>query len=148
MEEKIEVVEKVNINPPKASQPSPLRRKLLMTGFILIVLVIALYFFTSWFSKTTGFSVGENQLDNLINCLNEKGAVLYISDTCPDCEKQRELFGESYKNLDVFNCALDQDFCLLEKDLKAVPAWEIERTQHYGFLSLADLEDRSGCQIS
>ena len=120
------------------------RNKIMFTFAFLILLVTVLYFFTDWFSKATGYIVGEDSDKELAKCLTEKGVKLYTIDNCNYCEKQKKLFGnEALKYLNYYECSGDILEC---SKLESVPAWEINGDIYYGIKSLDELRVLSGCK--
>ena len=118
------------------------RVKLLVTFTFLIILVASLYFFTDWFSKVTGYFAGEDDKTKLAQCLNEKGAELYTALYCPDCEKQKQIFGKALELISKIDC--DEADC---SNIRELPAWYFNKTFHYGYKNLTELDDISGCNI-
>jgi len=117
--------------------------KTVLTFATLILILSGLYFFSDWFSKTTGYVLGEDEKVNLANCLNNKGVIFYTSNTCPDCDKQLEMFGETAKKIiNVFTCISVED-C----PNGGVPAWKIGSQTHYGVKQLNELISISGCDV-
>ena len=112
-------------------------------GFLVLV-VLGLYLFSDWFSKTTGYVLGEDEKLKLAQCLNINKAVFYSSATCPDCEKQLELFGkDAAKFLKITNCA-SVDEC----PSGGVPAWKIGTQTYYGVKNFKELISISGCKVN
>ena len=119
--------------------------KVIMTIGVLIFLVIGLYFFSDWFSKTTGYVLGSDQKIKLAQCLSEKGITLYNGRDCLDCYNQIDEFGEeAYSFLSVVDCSASEGSC---SSLKEVPAWQIGNGFQYGMKSLQELIDISGCEV-
>lgn len=119
--------------------------RVIFTFFILIVIVTGLYFFTDWFSKTTGYVFGEDEKIKLAQCLSGKNAVLYLKNDCSDCYDQIGLFGDNaQKFLLKFDCSEDVILC---SNLRKFPAWEIENKIYYGVKSLKELQDISSCIV-
>jgi len=116
--------------------------KTMITFGALVLVIFSLYLFTGWFSRTTGYVFGESEKMNLATCLKGKNAVFYTSDTCPDCDKQLELFGDASRLLNVVSCA-NADEC----PEGGVPAWKVGNQIHYGFKKLDELVTISGCDI-
>lgn len=121
------------------------RNRVIITFVILVAVVLGLYYFTDWFSKTTGYAPGEAEILRLARCLNEKGARMYGSETCPDCEKQKELFGEFFEKIDYYECVGFEGEC---GEISALPAWRINGNLHYGVIVLDKLSEISGCNIA
>ncbi len=119
------------------------RTKAFLTFFILVVAIAGLYIFSDWFSKATGYALGEDQKIKFAQCLNEKASTLYITSNCPDCEKQQVLLGENaYAIVNKIECG--EDLC---RGLKSVPAWEIEGKFYYGTKNWKELDEISMCNI-
>lgn len=119
------------------------RNKLIITFVFLVFLVAGLYFFTDWFSKTTGYAVGEDPDINLANCLTSKGIKMYGGKSCPICKFQESLFGEAFKFIPYVDCSKKLMECF---DLESVPAWEINGKIYYGIKELSTLRILSGCK--
>ena len=122
------------------------RTRAIISFVILVVLLFGLYFFAEWFSRTTGYALGEDKKIKLARCLEEKNAILFTSATCPSCNNQIMLFGETASEyLKVFECeSADQSQC---SDLKGVPAWKINREFYYGFKNFKELIEISKCKV-
>lgn len=119
-------------------------RKTMITFGVLIIVMFGLYYFTDWFSKTTGYVLGEDEKAKLATCLTGKNAVFYISNTCPDCESQLELFGsDASKLIEIITCSSAN-----ECPEGGVPAWQIGKQIVYGIKQLDELIVLSGCDIS
>lgn len=116
--------------------------KTMLTFGALVIVLFGLYYFSDWFSKTTGYVLGEDEKAKLATCLDDKNTVFYISENCPDCEKQLEMFGESKRFLRIFSCTT-ADEC----PEGGVPAWSIGKQIHYGVKEFDELISLSGCDI-
>jgi len=62
-----------------------------------------------------------NSYDSFTECLSEKGFVMYGSQYCGFCTKQKELFGDSFELVNYVECTEQQDLCV-EKGIEGVPA--------------------------
>jgi len=92
-----------------------------------------------------------SSLDSFAQCTRDKGVVLYGSDECPFCNRQKELFGNSFQNLHYINCHTEENKCM-EEEVNSLPTWiqvkdgtEIKR--HIGLFTLKELQDFTGCKI-
>lgn len=113
----------------------------LITFGVMVLVVFGLYFFSDWFSKTTGYALGEDEKLKLAQCLSNKEAVFYRSPTCYDCDEQLEIFGETATGfLNVVSCQTADD-C----PDGGVPAWKIGSQTHYGVKQFDELISISGC---
>jgi len=117
--------------------------KTIITFGVLVLIVFGLYFFSDWFSKTTGYVLGEDEKLKLAQCLTINNAVFYRSATCPECDEQLDLFGnDAVKFLIVTNCASIED-C----PDGGVPAWKIGTQTYYGVKKFDELISLSGCAV-
>jgi uncharacterized membrane protein len=93
------------------------------------------------------------RLDSFAKCLTEAGVTMYGTDDCTWCSRQKELFGESFALLDYINCQQHELKCE-EKKLEGMPSWIQQATdgselkRHAGVLTLRELEQFSGCQLT
>src|SRR3989344_4501744 len=117
--------------------------KLLITFGILVLLVGGLYFFSDWFSKVTGSTVGEDEIVKLVKCLDKQGVEFYGNSNCPDCQKQKDLFGQYFKRISYVNCGENLELC---SNLREIPAWYINETFEYGFKNFGELGRLGGCE--
>ena len=121
------------------------RLKLFITFFILVVIISGLYLFSNWFSIITGYFTGEDEKVKLAECLAGKNAEFYGSDYCVECEKQREIFGTAFKNINYIDCGKEKENC---PNINRIPAWYIGNNDseiYYGFKNLTELRKISGC---
>ena|SRR3989344_8838619 len=118
-------------------------KKVIITFGILVFLIAFLYLFSDWFSKATGYIVGEDPDNYLAKCLTRSGGILYVSKSCPDCDIQKNLFGSSALSyLNYTGCDAGEPSC---RDLEGLPAWKINGTVYYGVKTLTTLRGLSGC---
>lgn len=117
--------------------------KTAITFGVLVILIFGLYMFANWFSKTTGYVLGEDEKIKLAQCLKSKGDIFYSSSTCPLCDKQIELFGsEASSFLEVVNCV-----DALQCPDRGIPAWKLNGQIAYGMKNFKELSEMSGCAI-
>jgi len=114
----------------------------MLTFMTLILLISGIYIFSDWFSKITGFVLGEDENTRLAQCLDGKKVEFYSTTYCPDCEKQKEIFGLSFKFINHIDCGIDKSLC---PNIRSVPAWYINETILYGFRNITELKELSGC---
>ncbi len=114
-----------------------------VTFGVLVILIFGLYAFANWFSKTTGYVLGEDEKVKLAQCLNLNEDIFYTSSTCPMCDTQLELFGsDASKFLEVVTCTGSN-----ECPNGGVPAWRISGQVVYGIKSFKELSELSGCAL-
>lgn len=120
------------------------RTKVIASFIFLIALVTGLYFFSDWFSKTTGYLIEDEEREvELAKCLSEKNIVLYGAKKCPDCKKQKDIFGNGFKYINYKECNGTIGKC---QELRGVPAWEVNGRIIYGVKSLEELGFLAGCK--
>src|SRR3989344_3244528 len=117
-----------------------IKRKVFISMFLLVFIIGFFYFFTDWFSKTTGFSINEDEASKLAGCLTGKNASLFGFEGCISCEKQKEIFRSSVKMIEYVKCPDSR--CL---GIESFPAWKINERIYYGVKSLDELKNLSGC---
>jgi len=86
---------------------------------------------------------GKNQDNELAKCIASKSA-LYTQTGCFACQKQESLFGDTYKNLNVINCAMAGNICLNE-DITATPTWIINGEKYVGVQTIEKLKELTNC---
>ena len=117
--------------------------KTVITFGAMVFIIFGLYFFSDWFSKTTGYVLGEDEKLKLAQCLSTKDVVFYRSTTCPKCDEQIELFGETASDfLKVVSCD-NADEC----PSGGVPAWKIKGQTYYSIKQFDELIEISGCSV-
>jgi|SRR3989344_1363034 len=119
-------------------------KKILTYSIIIIVIAILIYIPVNN-SKKPG------KYDDFAKCLTEKGAKEYGAFWCPNCARQKELFGKSFKYVDYVECDArgnnPQPELCKEKKIKGYPTWEYNGTFIEGTQSLEELSSMTGCTI-
>jgi len=85
------------------------------------------------------------KVKNFIECLKSKGVKFYGIANCTYCKLQRQILGAYYYEIYV-PCDIYPEICS-EKNITAVPAFEIDGTIRYGLMSLDDLSKLTGCSL-
>ena len=108
--------------------------------------------------------------DNLANCLADKNVKEYGAFWCPNCAKQKKMFGDSYQIISDRNvyvecdprCIRNEDGKLniacngiegqpelcLEKKVDKYPDWEFpDGTRLFGVQELNVIAEKAGCEI-
>lgn len=115
------------------------RVRVMFTAGVVLALIVGFYLFSDWFSKATGYVLGEDQKAAFAHCLKDNGGVLYETADCADCEKQRSILGEgAYQVVPRITCGANK--C---QGLRSVPAWEIEGNLYYGIKTYKELDELS-----
>lgn len=96
---------------------------------------------------TTTSTKKESSLENFAKCLSEKGVELYVLATCPYCNLQEQMFGDSLKYLKVIECTENQDICA-QKQIFSVPTWILPNGERLvGLQTFEALSQKTGCQF-
>jgi hypothetical protein len=78
-------------------------------------------------------------------CIAEN-SVLYIQYGCHACAIQEDMFGDSYKYLNVVDCFYDMDECI-EKGIEATPTWIIDGVKYRSVQEIGNLRVLTGCEL-
>jgi thiol-disulfide isomerase/thioredoxin len=113
---------------------------------IIVIIIGALIGWTIWQENQPG------KLDGFAQCLKDKGAIFYGAFWCPHCQNQKNLFGNSKKNLPYHECSTQDSNGELQecKDagIKTYPTWVFaDKSVQEGEMSLQALADKSGCKL-
>jgi hypothetical protein len=101
---------------------------LIVVGVIILSVIILK-------SKNSGVS------EDIAKCIGEHSE-LYVQLGCYACEKQKELFGESYAKLNVIDCIFEREKC---SEITATPTWIINEEKYVGVQSVEKLRELTGC---
>lgn len=91
-------------------------------------------------------------LEDFVQCLTNAGMKFYGSESCGWCEKQKELFGNSFQYVNYIDCVDPgtnqwSEECITEK-IEATPTWQLPNGEKSeGFKSLEKLAELSGCSL-
>ena len=106
-----------------------------MKKIILILIIILLI---------SGAGCNNNGIDKeLAKCIGEN-SILYVKEGCSACAKQKEMFGSSFKELNVIDCAFESIKCR-EAGITAVPTWFINDEYYKGVKSIEKLKELTNC---
>lgn len=105
---------------------------------LIIIFIIALSYYA--------ISKNGHEIDNeFAKCVGEK-ATFYMQTGCFACQKQEDLFGENYKDLNVVNCAEDYASCEKE-NITRTPTWIINFEKYIGYKTFEELSELTGCEL-
>jgi glutaredoxin len=116
------------------------RNKVITFGIIIAIIVV---FITG--CGGAGIVNEPGPYDDLAQCLTEKGAVLYKTEWCPHCKKQKEAFGNSLRYITMVDCDDEKRVCQ-EEGITGYPTWIIGGKQYQGDRSPASLGAIAGCK--
>jgi glutaredoxin len=93
------------------------------------------------------------RMDLLADCLQRKGVTFYGAAWCPQCERQRHLFGAAASRLRYVECSTDgtkdttAQYCDAA-DVRGFPTWvRADGARLDGFRNAAELARFSGCRL-
>ena len=114
-----------------------------MKKIILFALAFVLLAILSWCSSSPSYS----NLDEFAQCLTDKWVVLYGTTTCPYCQKQKELFGDSFKKINFVDCKLSPMKCNLAW-IWNIPHWFVSSSTGLTWLQpLEILSKETWCEL-
>lgn len=83
----------------------------------------------------------EINAEELAKELSSQGWVLYGTNRCPWCIKQKEEFGDAFRHISYVNCDENRPTCM-NASIKAIPCWVSPNGTHYsGYYSLTRLSE-------
>ena len=125
-----------------------MNRRILIIGIFVIVLLFV--------SACSGSPYTKEQRDSLALCLSEKGVKEYGAFWCPNCAKQKKLFGDSfdiimdkgvYVECDPRGDNSMSELCI-EKDVQKYPTWEFPDGKIFvGVIPLDEFVQFTECRI-
>ena len=72
---------------------------------------------------------------------------MYGTEWCPHCKNQKELFGDSFKQVDYIDCDIRKSECA-QAGIKGYPTWIISGEKYPGVQQLGRLATLSGCKLT
>lgn len=118
-------------------------------GAVIIILNLAALFYFNLIPTE------EIDYDSFVQCLNENGAIMYGSEQCGICLRQKAMFGKAASKVAIVECAPDQPYSqwqlCVDKGIEGTPTWTLEPEgleikRHVGFMSVEDLAEFAGCE--
>lgn len=119
-------------------------KKLRIAISLLVIFILTLTFLVlaNWITSTTGYTIWDGKKARVAQCLSLKGVVLYVSDNCPECEEQKNMFGYDISLLNIVNCDKTPEDCY---DTENLPLWGVNNEVFSPVSSLNDFEKLFGC---
>ncbi|MCL4404961.1 hypothetical protein M1295_00045 [Patescibacteria group bacterium] len=119
-------------------------RSWIIVGILALIVVLAVIFVIYSGSKPVANSTA---LDSFAKCLSQKGFTMYGLYSCPHCQEEKALFGDSFQYVNYVECSSNPDECTA-KNVNAVPTWIGPDGKTYvGTQSLQNLASVSGCTL-
>jgi len=80
----------------------------------------------------------------MVNCMNEKGMVMYGTEWCPHCQRQKAMFGEAIAELAYVDCDKNAELCTAA-GVKGYPTWVLDGQLYEGEQTWKQIKDLTGC---
>lgn len=119
-------------------------KKIWIGAIVIILIIIAIVVGFGMTGFVTGDS-GDGEY-SLAKCLTENGAVMYGTDWCSYCQRQKALFGNSFGDVTFINCDYNRDECV-RAGVQGYPTWKINEQNYPGVQSLEKLASLTGCEL-
>jgi len=90
--------------------------------------------------------------DNFAQCLSNNGAKVYGTFWCTYCEKQKTMFGDSWKYIKYIECSLPDRSGQTEEcnqaGIEGYPTWKFSNGEKIvGFATFEQLSQQSDCKL-
>lgn len=115
-----------------------------IAGVLVVAFILAAGFFA--FSSGSENKQEPSKLDSFAQCLSDEGATMYGLETCPHCQNQKDMFGNSFQYVDYVECSVQKQKCS-NAGVSGVPAWIIDGQMHTGTQSLQKLASLTECEL-
>ena len=118
-------------------------KKSFILGGLALILVIA----------GCGGGTDGTEYNEFAQCLNDQGLVMYGAFWCPHCHDQKDLFGDSFENVNYVECDPNdpdgQPELCLAKGIESYPTWirESDGERWLGVRTLEQLAQTSTCEL-
>jgi hypothetical protein len=94
----------------------------------------------------------EGKYDEFAKCLSENGVKMYGAYWCPHCNAQKQMFGNSWSQVNYVECSLPnkagQTQVCTESGIKSYPTWEFQDGLRIeGEMPLEKISSLSGCKL-
>lgn len=108
--------------------------------------VVAWLIFTNIPKKEVKSQATSKSIDGFAKCLKEKGVVMYGAYWCSHCQRQKKLFGDSFKYVTYVECTKDVKKCR-EKKIEGYPTWIFKNGERIaGEATFEELSEKIGCK--
>lgn len=117
---------------------------------LTIIIVVGLLLVGAFFvyrGMTGNVVAGPGEYDSFAQCLTDSGAVMYGTDWCSFCQRQKDLFENSFRLIDSVDCDRNRRECQVQ-GVSGFPTWKINGQLYPGLQSLERLSELTGCEIN
>ena len=113
-------------------------------NILLVAVIVAVVASAGFLYSMPSASSGEDS--SFAQCLTDKGAIMYGTDWCSYCKKQKAMFGESFRDIDYRNCDTVGEECS-QAGIRGYPTWVIGGKNYPGVRSFEELGSLTGCEL-
>lgn len=100
----------------------------IISGLVIIALLLGGCGNSGSTSDVDNQNLTNNKYDKLAQHLTDIGVKIYGASTCPACQRQKELFGDSWKYINYIECSTPAGYIQARAcqvaDIKSYPTWE------------------------
>ena len=122
---------------PKVNTPkfSIKKKHIYFVIFICVAFAITFWIYHS--------ATSPGKYDVFAECLTAEGFIMAGTDRCSNCQKQKNLFGKSFKLIDYKNCDVDKEWCSAN-GISRYPTWKLpDGNKRQGTQELYSLQQAS-----
>ncbi|MBT4334683.1 hypothetical protein HOD61_02605 [archaeon] len=120
-----------------------LHQRGIKTALVLLIFVIITSFTLAQINNITGAAILIEQKE-YTKCLTEKNVELYITENCPKCVAQKDIFEKNFKYINSIDCSDKLTECET-LGLTEYPTWIINNQLFIGIYSLNELVEFNEC---
>lgn len=118
-------------------------KKIINATVIALVALIVAFFAYKYIMQQNA----PGKYDALAQCLTREGAGMYGTDWCPNCQNQKQMFGNSFKYVTYINCDANPTACD-SQGVTGYPTWIFnDGSRLIGTQSLDALAEQTGCAL-
>jgi glutaredoxin len=104
------------------------------------------------YSAIAFLNPAEAKYDEFTKCLSDNGVTMYGAYWCPHCNAQKQMFGNSWAQVNYVECSLPdkagQTQECMESGIKSYPTWEFQNGLRIeGEIPLEKISSLSGCKL-
>jgi len=112
------------------------------TWIIIVLIIVAIILVTR--------TIGKPDYNQFAQCLSDKAAKVFIGEPCPECDAQKEMFGEAWENIKILGCSESHAKGVICNfaGVRSFPTWEFaDGSRIFGKLSFETLSQETGCPL-
>lgn len=112
-------------------------QKFIIIFLAIFILIILIYFL---------IPKNKYNLEGFSQCLNSQKVELYGAYWCSYCQKQKEILGDLFKEINYIECSEKKEECQ-KAGITGLPTWRINGQNIPGVISLEKLSLLSACPL-